>query len=145
MTQKFAKNLCAPSHKFVGLYLRIRNLGIYRQSKNLLNSNISSTRPHTMVNYGLLVAETGWRVWGTRANCNGFLVLASLLYRRHSTEVNQTLHDVWLSPGPLRTEVCLGPDDTVLDGDPVFPQKGHSPQFSAHVYCGQTVAHLSYC
>ena len=23
--------------------------------------------------------------------------------------------------------------------------KGHSPQFSAHVYCGQTVAHLSYC
>jgi len=24
-------------------------------------------------------------------------------------------------------------------------QKGHSPQFSAHVYCGQTVAHLSYC
>jgi len=25
-----------------------------------------------------------------------------------------------------------------------LPQKGHSPQFSAHVYCGQTVAHLSY-
>ena len=23
--------------------------------------------------------------------------------------------------------------------------KGHSPQFSAHVYCGQTVARLSYC
>ena len=26
-----------------------------------------------------------------------------------------------------------------------FPQKGHSPQLSAHVYCGQRVAHLSYC
>jgi len=24
-------------------------------------------------------------------------------------------------------------------------KKGHSPQFLAHVYCGQTVAHLSYC
>ena len=29
-------------------------------------------------------------------------------------------------------EVGLGPDDTVLDGDPAPP-----PQFSAHVYCGQ--------
>jgi len=26
-----------------------------------------------------------------------------------------------------------------------FPHKGHSPQFLAHIYCGQTVAHLSYC
>jgi len=35
-----------------------------------------------------------------------------------------------------------------LDGDPVpLPQKGAqlSPHFSANVYCGQTVAHLSYC
>jgi len=24
-------------------------------------------------------------------------------------------------------------------------QKRHGPQFSDHVYCGQTVAHLSYC
>jgi len=33
----------------------------------------------------------------------------------------------------------------VLDGDPATPQKGAQPQFSAHVYCGQKVAHLSYC
>jgi len=35
----------------------------------------------------------------------------------------------------------------VLDGDPAPPtQKGHrSPHFSAHVYCGETVTHLSYC
>jgi len=26
-----------------------------------------------------------------------------------------------------------------------LPQKGYIPQFSAHVHCGQTVAHLSYC
>jgi len=48
---------------------------------------------------------------------------------------------------PLGTDVCLGPSDIVLDGDPAPapPKKGHSPHFSAYVYCGQTVAHLSYC
>jgi len=46
----------------------------------------------------------------------------------------------------LGVEVGLGPSHIVLDGDPVSSSpKGHSPQFSAHVYCGQTVAHLSYC
>jgi len=46
---------------------------------------------------------------------------------------------------PLGTEVGLGPGDIVLDGDPARPQKGHSSpsQFSAHVYCGQTVAPIS--
>ena len=42
---------------------------------------------------------------------------------------------------PLRTEVGLGPHDIVLDGDPApLPKKGAEPppQFSAHVYCGQT-------
>jgi len=33
--------------------------------KNLLSSNISSTCPHNMVNFGLLTAEIDWRVWGT--------------------------------------------------------------------------------
>jgi len=45
---------------------------------------------------------------------------------------------------PLGREVGLGPGDIVLDGDPA-PPKVHSLQFSAHVYCGQTVAHLNYC
>ena len=58
---------------------------------------------------------------------------------------------------PLGKEVDLGPGDTVLDGDPApqwkgaqqdppTPRKGAEqplPHFSAHVYCGQTVAHLS--
>ena len=66
---------------------------------------------------------------------------------------------------PLGREVCLSPCDIMLDGDPVptpvkgtqppifgpyllwpngwidqdpGPPKGHSPQFSAHVSCGQT-------
>jgi len=42
---------------------------------------------------------------------------------------------------PLGTEVGLGSDDIVLDGDPApTPHKGGRapPQFSAHFYCGQT-------
>ena len=50
----------------------------------------------------------------------------------------------------LGVEVGLGPGHIVLDEDSAptpYPhkEKGHSPQFSAHVYCGQTVAHLDYC
>jgi len=38
----------------------------------------------------------------------------------------------------LGVEVGLGPGDIVLDGNPAPPPpKGHSQQFSAHVYCGQ--------
>jgi len=47
--------------------------------KNLLNSNVSSTCPHTMVNFGPLAAEICCRVWGTPANFNGFHILAALL------------------------------------------------------------------
>jgi len=43
--------------------------------KNWLSSNMSSTCPHNMVNFGLLAAEICWRVWGTPANFNGFRVL----------------------------------------------------------------------
>jgi len=67
--------------------------------KNLLNSSISPTCPHNMVNFGPLAAEIGSLVWGTSANSNGFRVLTSLLPRRRSAEANQTLHDVWPSPG----------------------------------------------
>ena len=38
-------------------------------------------------------------------------------------------------------EVGLSPGDFVLDGEPApFPKRGGVPQFSAHVYCGQTAA-----
>jgi len=49
--------------------------------------------------------------------------------------------------GPLGTEVGLSPGDIVLNGDPAPPRKGarELPTVSAHVYCGQTVAHLSNC
>ena len=68
--------------------------------KKLFNGNrpISSTCPHNMVNFGPLAAEICWRVSDTSANFTGCRVLASLLHRRRSVEVNQTLHDVWPSP-----------------------------------------------
>ena len=64
-----------------------------------LNSSISSRCPHNMANFGPLTADIGSRVWGAPAKFNGFRVLASLLHRRHPPEVNQTLHDLWPSPG----------------------------------------------
>ena len=67
--------------------------------KKLLSSNITSTYPHNMVNFGPLAAEILSLVWSTPANFNGFCVLAALMHRRGSTEVNQTLQDVWPSPG----------------------------------------------
>jgi len=43
--------------------------------------------------------------------------------------------------------VGLGRGHSVLDGDPVGTQRPTAapPYFSAHVYCGQTVARLSNC
>jgi len=38
----------------------------------------------------------------------------------------------------LGMHVGLGPGHIVLDGDPAPQKAGGAPQFSAHVYCGQT-------
>jgi len=62
--------------------------------KNLLKQQYL---PHMSLQYG--AAEIGSLASGTPADFNGFRVLASLLLRRCSMEVNQTLHDVWPSPG----------------------------------------------
>ena len=64
--------------------------------KSLLDIDTSSTCPHNMVNFGLLMAEIRWRVWGTPANFNGFHVLAALL---HSTLVVGVSHFVALNRG----------------------------------------------
>jgi len=65
---------------------------MYRESeKNLLRINTFSTRPHNMVNFGILTAEIRWRVWGTHANFNGFRVLAALLHGTLVVGVSQTL------------------------------------------------------
>ena len=59
--------------------------------KNLLSSNISSTCPHNMVNFGPLAAEIISLVWGTPGNFNGFRVLAALLHGILVVGVSQTL------------------------------------------------------
>ena len=43
----------------------------------------------------------------------------------------------------LGMEVELDPSDTVLDQNSApLPKRGQSPQFSAHVYCGQTAGRI---
>jgi len=59
--------------------------------KKLLSSNISSTCPHNMVNFGPLAAEIVSLVWGIPANYNGFGVLAALLHGILVVGVSQTL------------------------------------------------------
>jgi len=127
-TQKIA--ICAPSHNFVRLYLRIR-----QSEKNLLNSSNSCACPHSMVNFSPLTAEICWRVWGTPANFNGFHVLASLLQRRRSPETNQTLHDVWPSAGLVHCIFILGGSCPLMEFCPVQNslciQVLHSPTLAA--------------
>jgi len=98
--QKIAKN--SPSghhHTTLSGYIFTTKAHIDNQKKNLLDSNIPSICSYNMVNFVPLLAEIGFSVCGTSANFNGFRVLPSLLQRRRSPEVNQTLHDVWPSPG----------------------------------------------
>jgi len=46
----------------------------------------------------------------------------------------------------LGTELGLGPGDRVRWGpSSPYGEGQDSPHFSGHVYCGQTVAHLSNC
>jgi len=97
-TQKIAKN--SPSwhhHTTLSGYIFATKAPIDNQKK-VIKQQYLPTCPHNMVNFGPLAAEIVSLVWGTPANFNGFRVVASLLQQRRSTESNQTLHDVWLSP-----------------------------------------------
>jgi len=54
--------------------------------------------------------------------------------------------DCWIDQDATWYEGRPRPGRIVLHGDPAPPPKrGTASQFLAHVYCGQTVAHLSYC
>jgi len=85
---KFNNLFIGPLPTFPENFMQIRfvELGaaelqsIDNRKKNLLSSNMSSTCPHNMVNFGLLAADIGLPVWGTPANFNGFRVLAALLH-----------------------------------------------------------------
>jgi len=67
---------------------------------------------HASLQYGELRPTNGWEghrfgSLGHPANFNGFLVLPSLLQRCRSPETNQTLHDLWPSPGLVHYTPCL--------------------------------------
>jgi len=97
----------------------------------LLNSNTSSTSPHNMISFG--PAEIVRRVWGAPANFNEFRILASLLHRRRSMEVNQTLHEVWPSPALVHCIYIFGgslPPDGILP-DAKFTLR---PSLARHLY-----------
>jgi len=64
---------------------------IDNRKTNLLNSDSSSTWPDNIMNFGILMSEICWRVWGTPANFNGFRVLAPLLHGTLVVCVSQTL------------------------------------------------------
>jgi len=59
--------------------------------KKFLRSNISSTCPHNMVNFGPLAAEIVSLAWGTPGNFNGFRFLAALLRGTLVVVVSQTV------------------------------------------------------
>jgi len=72
-------------------YIFANKACIDNRKKNLLSSNISSTCPHNMVNFGRLAAEIISLVWGTPANFNGFGILAALLHSILLVGISQTL------------------------------------------------------
>jgi len=83
-TLKIAKN--SPSrHRRTTLssYIFATKACVDNQKKSLLSSNISSTCPHNMVNFGPLVGEIGAVVWGTPADFNG--LMSCLDSARHSS------------------------------------------------------------
>ena len=59
---------------------------------------MSSTCPHNMAHFGPLTAEICCRVWGHPSKFQRVSRVSSLLQRRHLSEANLTLHDVWQSP-----------------------------------------------
>jgi len=68
---------------------------------------MSSRRPHNIVNFGSLAAETGLPVWGTPANFNGFRDLAELLHGSQVVSVSQTLRQR-VPPMLGRATITLG-------------------------------------
>jgi len=91
-TQKWCKKSPSGHHPTtLSGYIFATKACIDNWKKNLLSSNISSTCPHNMVNFGPLAAEVVSLVWGTRANFNRFRILAVLLHGTLVVGVSQTL------------------------------------------------------
>jgi len=99
MTQKLRKKSPSAHHRTTLSGYIFASQAYIDNRKKIVKHIICSTCPRNMVNFDPLTAEMGWWVCSTPANFYTFRIFASLLHRRHSTEVSQTLHDVCLSPG----------------------------------------------
>jgi len=71
-TQKIAKKSSVHHHTTLSGYIFTNKARIDNRKKNLLSTNISSTCPHNMANFGPLAAEIGPVVWGTLQISMGF-------------------------------------------------------------------------
>jgi len=101
--------------------------------------------PVVLSKYGRLINGCGNSKWSTSSIIGRLSVKRfALCYRTvvslsvlsvGLTYCGQTV--VWIKM-KLDMEVVLGPGHIVLDWGPSSPVKGHSPQFSAHVCCGQS-------
>jgi len=77
--KKIAKNSPSGHHRITVLgYIFASKARIDNRKKKLLSSNMFSTYPHNMVNFGPLAADIDPLVWGTPTNFNAFRVLAAL-------------------------------------------------------------------
>jgi len=85
------KSPCGHHRTAVSSYILAIKARIDNRKKNLLSSNMSSTRSHNMVNIDPLAAEISVVVLGTPANFNSFHVLAALLHGSPVVGVSQTL------------------------------------------------------
>jgi len=72
--QDAKKSLKSSGHHRTTLsgYIFATKACIDNRKKNLLSSNISSTCPDNMANFGPIAAEICWRVWGTLQISMGF-------------------------------------------------------------------------
>jgi len=79
--KKVAKKSPSAHHRTtLSGYIFATKACIDNRKKNFLSSNMSSSCPHDIVNFGPLAAEIVSVVWGTPANFNWFRVLAALLH-----------------------------------------------------------------
>jgi len=92
-TQKILQNLpSAHHHTTLSGYIFATKARIDNRKKNLLNSNMSTRYPHSMMNFGPLTAEICLPVWGTPANFSGFRErLGSLTARQSDSGRRRTL------------------------------------------------------
>jgi len=71
---------------------QLRHVHVSAIGKKLVKQQYLLRMSSNMVNFGPLAVEISWRVWAPRQILTGFL--PSLLQRRPSTELNQTLYDL---------------------------------------------------